>query len=172
MQRYHPLIQTSPQLRRLIPSILFVAAVTYASYLFALTWTPPDRAARLMPSLSFSHATTGPHRARDEDVSKHQCGHACESAQHSAGNVDGEEVSPANLLVQRNAHEAEYQHVDKEMADGLVAEDAAEVAKGADHGGNGGEVAVEDSPGGWEAPREQGDDVDADDAKDRCMGEG
>jgi rhomboid-like protein len=51
------LVTTSTQLRRLLPSILFAAAVTYASYLFALTWTPPDRANRLMPSQPFSSAT-------------------------------------------------------------------------------------------------------------------
>jgi rhomboid-like protein len=48
---------TDSQVRRLLPSILFAGAVTYASYLFALTWTPPDRDARLMSSQTMSHAT-------------------------------------------------------------------------------------------------------------------
>lgn len=74
--------------------------------------------------------------------------------------------------MQRDADETQYQHVDADMADVLVAEDAAEGAEGPDHGGDGGEVAVEDSPGGWKAPGKQDDDVDADDAEDSGEGEG
>lgn len=54
---HHLLTSPSPQLRRLLPSILFAAAVSLASLLFAQTWTPPDRASRLMPSQPFSLAT-------------------------------------------------------------------------------------------------------------------
>jgi rhomboid-like protein len=48
---------TNSQLRRLLPSILFAGAVTYASYLYALTWTPPEPGGRLMPSQPISRAT-------------------------------------------------------------------------------------------------------------------
>ena len=48
---------TQIQLRRLLPSILFAAVVTYGSYLYAITWTPPDPTTRLMPSTPLSHAT-------------------------------------------------------------------------------------------------------------------
>jgi rhomboid-like protein len=47
----------SIQIRRLLPSFLFAAAVAYTSYLFAKTWTPPDRATRLMPSETIPRAT-------------------------------------------------------------------------------------------------------------------
>jgi rhomboid-like protein len=36
---------------------MFAAAVTYASYLYAVNWTPPDRATRLIPSEPLSRAT-------------------------------------------------------------------------------------------------------------------
>jgi rhomboid-like protein len=40
-----------------VPSLLFAAAVASACYLFAITWTPPDRATRLLPSEPLSRAT-------------------------------------------------------------------------------------------------------------------
>lgn len=55
--RTFTLMLNDNQIRRLLPSILFAATVTCASYLFALTWTPPDRSGRLLPSLPLAEAT-------------------------------------------------------------------------------------------------------------------
>lgn len=45
------------KLARLLSSFLFAAAVTLASYIYAVTWTPPDQATRMMASQSIRDAT-------------------------------------------------------------------------------------------------------------------
>ena len=52
-----PEVTEKSQLRRLLPSFLFVAFVTSLCYLYAVTWIPPKRSERMFPDVGLSFAT-------------------------------------------------------------------------------------------------------------------
>lgn len=107
-----------------------------------------------------------------QHVPQHHVGQADDTGDDAAGEVDGEEFTPVDLLMQRRTDDPQQEHVRCDMAELLVAEDVAEVAQRANDGGGGDEVAVEQPPGGRKVPQAEEGEVDGYDAKDGRVADG